>query len=484
MDTAEVTAADNVSTTPVTGYYATTFHESDPIGGGFAEGTEILPNQVFMPGTRMEYFLKACYASSPDTFYTPAAGPSGPEEFEILPMYVSDGAGSVEWPCMIYVDHFGQRGNGGVRNSDRTGAALTAAGYEYDMFNRLGPSSDLRNGIGRWAVNPGQIGWVGTPKFNWGPGATIYQMMAYSHCILNCGNIYGYSIYQSDADMLKSWLTVYTDIDHFRFLWVSGDSWARELNRRTPWGPLFLNGTLATTYVANSYAASVTPWDYTYCLQVNTTGGGAIVSAVEPYKVRMNGCPRTYNCINATGSGVLEEQYDGITVPLRYAAVSNAPGGAYYKTFTEGYDFNVMRDGSAGYFTCGVDPLQGWFTSVLTWGGHTYNFCDALYPPDDVEQPGAVPAVVTSLGQAFPNPMNPTATVKYTIGTAGRAQLRVFDVSGRVIRTLVDEAKTAGAYEVNWDGRNDSGAFVGSGVYFYQLTAPGSELNKKIVILQ
>jgi hypothetical protein len=453
------------------------------MANGLGEVVEILPNQVFVPGTRIEYFLKSCYVGSADTFYSPAAGQSGPEEFEILPMYVSDGAGSVEWPSLIYADHFGQRGNGGLRNSDRTGAALTTAGYEYDMFNRLGPSSDLRNGIGRWAANPGQAGGPGTPKYNWGPGATIFQMMAYSHCILNCGNIYGYSIYQADADMLKSWLTVYTDIDHFRFLWVSGDTWARELQRRTPWGPLFLNGTLATTYVAASYAGSVTPWDYTYCLQVNSMGGGAIVSPVEPYKVRSNGCPRTLNTINATGTGVLEEQYDGVTVPLRYAAVSNAPGGTYYKTFTEAYDFCLMRDGSAGPLTCGVDPLVGWFTSVLTWGAFTNQICDPSWPID-VKEPGVVPAVVTSLGQAFPNPMNPTATIKYTIGTPGKVQLRVFDVSGRVVRTLVDETKTAGAFSVIWDGKNDGGERVASGVFFYQLNAPGSELNKKIVILQ
>jgi hypothetical protein len=480
MDTAEVTNSPGTGTVVVPGTYATTFHELDPIGGGFAEGTEILPNQVFQPGTRIEFYLKACYVGSQDTFYLPADGYSGPEEFEILPLYVSDGHGSVKWPCLIYADHFGQRGNGGLRNSTRTGARLTTAGYQYDMFNRLGPSSDLRNGIGRWAKNIGQVGGPGTPKFNWGPGATIYQMMAYSHCMLNCGNIYGYSIYQADGDMLKSWLTVYTDINHFRFLWVSGDSWARELNRRTPWGPLFMNGTLATTYFGNAYSATAN--DYTYCLQINSVAGGAIVCPIEPYKVRMNGCPRTYNMINKAGAGVLEERYDLSGTPY-YAAVSNAPGGAYYRTFTEGYDWNVMRDGTAGPFTCGNDPLVGWFTCVLTWGQFTNQFCDPSWPIT-VEPPSTVPAVVTSLGQAFPNPMNPTATIKYSIGTPGKVQLRVFDVSGRVIRTLVDQTKTAGAYSVIWDGKNDGGERVASGVFFYQLNAPGTELNKKIVILQ
>jgi hypothetical protein len=480
MDTAEVTNSLATGTVVVPGNYMTCFHELDPIGGGFAEGTEILPNQVFQPGTRVEFFLKACYGGSADTFYLPADGPSAPEEIEILPMYADDGAGSVEWPCLIYADHFGQRGTGGIRNSDRTGARLTTAGYEYDMYNRLGPSSDLRNGIGRFAANPGQVGGPGTPKYNWGPGATVYQMMAYSHCMLNCGNIYGYSIYESDGAMLNSWLTVYTDIDHFRFLWVSGDSWARELNRRPTWGPLFLNGTLATTYIGNAYSATAN--DYTYCLQINPVGGGMGSPALEPYKIRQNGCPRTYNMINATGTGVLREEYDS-QVTKRYAAVSNAPGGTYYRTFSEAYDWCVMRDGTAGPFTCGVDPLATWFTTVLTWGQFTNQVCDPSWPIA-VEPPSTVPAAVTSLGQAFPNPMNPTATINYTIGAPGKVQLRVFDVSGRVIRTLVDQTMTAGAYKAIWDGKNDGGERVASGVFFYQLNAPGTELNKKIVILQ
>ena len=480
MDTAEVTAGDT-GTTPVADNYMTCFHEADPVrlANGLGEVVEILPNNVFVPGTRIEFYLKTCYAGSADTFYAPADGPSAPEEFEILPMYTDDGAGSVKWPCLVYADHFGQRGNGGVRNSDRTVAALSAAGYIFDVFNKLGPASDLRNGIGRWAANPGQVGSPGTPKYNWGPGATIYQMLAYKYCMLNTGSVYGYCIYQADATVLNSWLTVYTDQDHLRFLWVSGDNWARELNRRTPWGTQLMNGVMGTTYVGRY---SILTNDYTYCLQVNSIAGGAIVSPVEPYYVRMNGCPRNYNVIGATGTGVLEEEYDS-QATKRYAAVSNAPGGAFYRTFSEGYDWCVMRDGTAGYPSCGVDPLAAWFTSVLSWGGYTDDYCSAWECWPGVEEPGVIPAV-TSLGQAFPNPMNPTATINYTIGAPGRAQLRVFDVSGRVIRTLVDETMVSGTYKAIWDGKNDAGERVASGVFFYQLNAPGSELTKKIVILQ
>ncbi len=490
MDTSEVTNSAGTGTVLVPDSYMCAFHEADV--RALPEGTEIMPNQIFVPGTRIEYFLKACYTGSADTFYSPNAGQSGPEEFEILPMMADDGEGSVEWPCLIYADHFGQRGTWFRRNATYTREALVGNGYEFDMFNRLGPSSDLRNGIGRWAQNTGQIGAPGTPKYNWGPGATLYQMFAYTHCILNNGNIYGYCIYAADKDMLNSWLTVYSDASHQRFLWVSGDTWARELQRRTGWnGRTFLNNTLCTTYLASSYA--VTSGDFTYCVPMNGMAGGRIVCTPDPenFTVRQNGCPRNYNIIGVSGSagcaGVGEIEWNSAFADgfVDIAAVSNAPAGLFYKTFTEGYDYCVMRDPGGSPLSCGTwNIITTWFGCVLTWGGYSGSaICNPLMV-SDVRDPGVAPAVVTSLGQAFPNPMNPTATIKFAVGTPGKVMLRVFDVSGRVIRTLVDETRAAGEYSVIWDGKNDGGDKVASGVFFYQLDAPGFKSAKKIVILQ
>jgi flagellar hook assembly protein FlgD len=80
--------------------------------------------------------------------------------------------------------------------------------------------------------------------------------------------------------------------------------------------------------------------------------------------------------------------------------------------------------------------------------------------------------------------MNPTATIWYTVGAPGKVTLKVFDVTGRVIRTLVDEQKVTGRYSIIWDGGNDRGEKVASGVFFYQLNAPGYSGAKKIVVLQ
>jgi len=62
--------------------------------------------------------------------------------------------------------------------------------------------------------------------------------------------------------------------------------------------------------------------------------------------------------------------------------------------------------------------------------------------------------------------------------------LRVFDVSGRVVRTLVDGHQAEGARSITWNGTNDRGQSVASGIYFYRMSAPGFTETKKMVLLR
>ncbi|MCX5800965.1 MAG: hypothetical protein NTX17_06220 [Candidatus Eisenbacteria bacterium] len=482
MDTGRATASGGATTLTVAQTWMTAFHEADAIrvANGLAEGTEILPNNLFVPGTRIEFFLKARYTGSSDWFLLPDTTGGVAEEFEILPM-MRDEYGWITWPQLIVADHFGQRGNWGERNSDRIIRHLRTLKVDFDVFNKLGPTSDQRNGIGRWAANPGQVGGPGTDKYNWGPGATAQQMLAYTYCMLNAGTQLNYSMYQQDSDMIKSWLVMYSSEYTPRFFWMSGDAVARWLNSNATWGKPFINNVLGVTNVANNYASNT--GDYTYCLPVRGVAGGAVHDTTL-FVARMNGCLRAFNVIGVSGSAAgakAERQYDSRS-PAKYAAVSNlvtTTGGAYYATLTEGYDFCVLRtDASLGPLACGSDDiLTEWMMWVLNWMSY----------PVSVENGSAAPPVaVTWLGQAFPNPTNPTAKIRYTVGKSGRISLRLFDVTGRAIKVLVDENKKARRepYEVIWDGTNDQGKNVSSGVFFYRLEAPGYKSAKKLVVLQ
>ena len=66
----------------------------------------------------------------------------------------------------------------------------------------------------------------------------------------------------------------------------------------------------------------------------------------------------------------------------------------------------------------------------------------------------------------YPNPFNPMTTIKYAVAAPSQVSLSVFDLKGRKIRILIQEMQSAGMYEVAWDGRDDRGQQVASGVYF------------------
>ncbi len=94
----------------------------------------------------------------------------------------------------------------------------------------------------------------------------------------------------------------------------------------------------------------------------------------------------------------------------------------------------------------------------------------------------AVLPVRFELGANFPNPFNPSTSLRFSLPVAGQVRLDVHDIRGRHIRALVDEIREAGYHTVTWSGRDDSGATVASGAYLYRLQA-GDFVSIKNMIL-
>ena len=87
--------------------------------------------------------------------------------------------------------------------------------------------------------------------------------------------------------------------------------------------------------------------------------------------------------------------------------------------------------------------------------------------------------------QSYPNPFNPRTTIEYGVSEPGaHVRVAVYDISGRVVRMLVDDPRPAGRFTVVWDGRDERGGAVASGVYFYEVVIGDFRQAKKLVVLR
>ncbi|MGB3092774.1 MAG: FlgD immunoglobulin-like domain containing protein [Candidatus Zixiibacteriota bacterium] len=111
----------------------------------------------------------------------------------------------------------------------------------------------------------------------------------------------------------------------------------------------------------------------------------------------------------------------------------------------------------------------------------------ALIPVGD--EPTSRP-VAFELGQNYPNPFNPSTTIKFTLPSPGDGgitlptNLRIYNVLGEVVRTLVDEPMVPGVHHEVWDGKDDQGSRVASGIYFYRLRSSDFVQTKKMVLMK
>jgi flagellar hook assembly protein FlgD len=95
---------------------------------------------------------------------------------------------------------------------------------------------------------------------------------------------------------------------------------------------------------------------------------------------------------------------------------------------------------------------------------------------DPVDAPARLALAVT------PNPMNLSSNVKFALPNTGRASIKVYNIQGQMVETLVDGNVDAGEHNVHWDGTNYSGNKVTSGIYFFKLeTGKGSVISKVVV---
>ncbi|MCK4412019.1 MAG: T9SS type A sorting domain-containing protein [Candidatus Eisenbacteria sp.] len=108
-----------------------------------------------------------------------------------------------------------------------------------------------------------------------------------------------------------------------------------------------------------------------------------------------------------------------------------------------------------------------------------------LWGFSDVEDPDEIVAAFKAihLFQNQPNPFSPETRIDFELRTGGPVELAIYEVNGRLIRSLLKEERAAGPHTIRWDGRDDDGRKVASGVYFYSLTTPGVQESRQMILL-
>ncbi len=89
-----------------------------------------------------------------------------------------------------------------------------------------------------------------------------------------------------------------------------------------------------------------------------------------------------------------------------------------------------------------------------------------------------------SLAQNYPNPFNPSTTISFAMQKPGNVTIRVYNLLGQEIRTLIDSEITAGKHQVSWDGLNNTGIKAASGIYLYRMDADGQTFSRKMLLLK
>jgi hypothetical protein len=171
---------------------------------------------------------------------------------------------------------------------------------------------------------------------------------------------------------------------------------------------------------------------------------------------------------------VIEWRLAEVDTGTRFIVLRTSGGSAYEELGAAG----LRKDGLSFTFsdeTCDPGSIYRYRVDIETGGKRR-----VLFESEAI----SLPALELSLAQNYPNPFNPATTIRFVLPEKASVRLAVYDCAGREIARLLDGECEAGANEVLWDGRDARGAAVGTGVYFYRLTAGKQVLTKKMVLLK
>jgi len=472
----------------------------DPNGGQTRLVNDIFPDGLFTPGTRVNMFFKAKFTAGSTWYTTPDTATVLPIEFEVLP---SSFAADSTFNCVLFVDHATDRGSAvwiePALKSVLTGTSANFEGTAYDRWDVQAPSS-------------GQASY-GRP-LNTEFGATIVQTLGYKAIVWNTAALNASNLVKEDADVLIPWLSLTEPGLGFNNLYLNGDGIAESMTLEASSEPSslrLLNEFCGVKFNCATLRDPSCPstsgvQDTSACVPIDPVVGAVVAGslgggrAVQHYG-QGNGCPqlRSFDVLDlyagGLGSPAGDEEYNApIKGVIQYASISNeATGGPDYKTVVDGVSLHYRRDSNApcafGIATSTPSPaIAERVEEVLTWFGYTGapSPCDDPTAGTSVPVDPRQPSFKTGLANFAPNPLlnGAKGTIQFTMARDSKAAVEIFDVNGRLVRTVFDGVAKEGLNVVHWDGTDSGSRSVASGVYFYRLKANGDEFANKLVVVR
>jgi hypothetical protein len=425
-----------------------------------------LNDSLFTYGYKFQYYFKAKARDGYESTLPPDAEVAGGDLFEWTTLPTLN-------TRILFVDDYHGRGaaaeklfyenSGTVQLEWDAGFAAVIPDYpdRYDMNN---PSSNVSNGL------ESRI------------SLTMLQDL-YEKIIWDSGNMSGYTICEGsnysdkcdDCALLHNWLE--TTADHKVCLLVMGEDLAWNLGNAPSGSSAYdLLNSCGVNYIRDSY----------YAYTGGDLGGGITTPLITGDGVHPNfgsishyaygGCPtiNRFDMLEPQGSGAAGALYypdfDG-NGPY-YAGILRDDVNTYaqaLKTLWVGYSLQYIRNVGSG-----VPARNLFIKAVFDFFNNDTNF--------EITDSGVTPKVF-SLAQNFPNPFNPATRIKFTLPKKSHVSLKIYNVAGQLVKTLRNDVMEVGSHEVTWDGTNNIGASVASGVYFYKMKAGADYENVKKMIL-
>ena len=249
-------------------------------------------------------------------------------------------------------------------------------------------------------------------------------------------------------------------------------------------------GPYAPTYYSET--GSTTNWERATKISISGNSVTGIKIVAKPLVKTTGGYNIIRGSVSVNGSSVQATQTSGADGAIVYAMLT-ADDVAGYGIVDESGNF-AIEDLEPGDYTVVVDKVNFAATSSAK-ASSVFSTPDAMNTAATASLTLS-PAVVTAvdenpviptdlvLEQNYPNPFNPSTAISYQLLANSYVTLRVFDLLGREVATLVSGAQAAGRHTIVWNAQNNFGETVSSGVYLYRLTAGGSVLTRRMVFLK